>query len=214
MKMIRSVTTAPMLLQVLLQALLAAALVSCGGSTPKLAALPADAVILAFGDSLTFGTGATRDQAYPARLAERVRHEVINAGVPGETTAQGLERLPEVLDEHEPALVILCLGGNDLLHQLDRKAMKANLAAMIEEIRGRGIALVLIGVPAPTLSGLKTEPGYFELAKQFQLPMEDQIVAEVLGDRELKSDRIHPNAKGYDKMADALAKLLKQAGAV
>lgn len=190
---------------------------ACGGGDRDALHLPrldADASILAFGDSLTHGSGADRAQSYPAVLENLIGYRVINAGVPGETTAQGLERLPGVLDRTQPALVILCLGGNDMLRKQDRARMKDNLAQMIELIRGRGIGVVLLGVPEPRVIGLATEISYLELASQFQLPLESLALPDILGDDARKSDRIHPNARGYADLAAAVARLLRETGAV
>lgn len=183
-------------------------------TVPTLPRLDPEATILAFGDSLTYGTGATPDQAYPAVLAELIGRPVINAGIPGETTGEGLARLPEVLEQVQPALVILCLGGNDLLRRMDRKQMKQNLAAMIETLRSRGLPVVLLGVPEPRLTGLSTEASYRELAQAYGVPLEAAIIPDVLGDAARKSDGVHPNARGYADMATAIADLLRRAGAV
>ncbi|MBI2311956.1 MAG: arylesterase [Betaproteobacteria bacterium] len=192
---------------------LATLLLSACGGGPKLPKLGSGDTVLAFGDSLTFGTGASEAESYPAVLAQLIERPVIRSGVPGEVTAQGLERLPAALDEHQPKLVILCLGGNDLLHKVDPRDTAANLRAMIGLVKGRGIPLVLVGVPKP---GLFADPPryYADLAKEFGLPYEGKIVKDVLYSNELKSDPIHPNARGYRRMAEAIAELLKKAGAV
>lgn len=190
-------------------------LAACGGAdTPRLAPLDSDAVVLAFGDSLTFGTGADAEDSYPAVLAELIDRRVVRAGVPGEQTGEGLQRLPAVLDEVQPALVLLCLGGNDMLRKRSLAQMQANLRQMIQMMRDAGIAVVLIGVPEPALFGLSPPPAYEALAKDFDIPLENDIIAHVLSRQEWRSDRIHPNAEGYRQMALALAELLREAGAI
>lgn len=187
--------------------------IGCGEKVAQLPRLGANDVVVAFGDSLTYGTGAAEHESYPAVLAELIGRRVVRAGVPGEVTAQGLRRLPAVLDEYQPRLVIVCLGGNDLLRKIDPSQIKRNLKAMLQELKRRGISTVLVGVPKPALLTSAAD-FYSDLAREFEVPYEGEIVTSVLYASELKSDPIHPNARGYRKMAEALAKLLREAGAV
>ena len=193
--------------------LLAFALAACGEKPPQLPRLAATDVVLAFGDSLTYGTGAGTEEAYPKVLAQLINHQVVGAGVPGETTADGLERLPAVLDEVKPRLVLLCMGGNDMLRKVDFGSIESNLRAMVQLAKARGIGVVLIGVPTPELFG--GPPAFYDrIAKELSLPLEKNVLNDVLFDRSLKSDPIHPNATGYRRFAEALAELLRHAGAV
>jgi lysophospholipase L1-like esterase len=188
-------------------------LVAACGEPAKLPRLPNDAVVLAFGDSLTFGTGAGEVESYPAQLAQRIGRTVVRAGVPGEVSAAGLARLPEALDEHQPGLLILCHGGNDFLRRMDKRQTAGNLRAMIELAKNRGIAVVLMGTPEAGFT-LTPPEFYAELARQFKLPYEGGIIGKVLRDASLKSDPIHPNAQGYRLIAERLAELLRKSGAV
>ena len=197
----------------LLVVLLFAAGVGCGQKVPGVAPVGPNDVIVAFGDSLTYGTGATESESYPAALAELIGRKVVRAGVPGEVTEGGLQRLPAVIEEHRPALMIVCLGGNDMLRKVSEAEIRANLKAIIRAIKDEGIAVVLVGVPKPALI---TGPAefYAEIAKEFGIPYEDRVVTSVLYTPDMKADPVHPNAKGYRRMAEALAELLKKAGAI
>ena len=193
--------------------LIACTLCGCGGSASKLSRLPDDAVVLAFGDSLTFGTGAAPESSYPAALEKLIGRRVWGAGVPGEVSSAGLARLPSALDYYQPRLLILCHGGNDFLRKLGDAQAAENLRAMIRLAKQRGIDIVLIAVPKP---GLFPSPPdfYAEIAKEFGLPYEDAALKAILRDNALKSDLAHPNAKGYARLAEAIAALLKKSGAV
>src|SRR5262245_57490220 len=183
------------------------------GERPKLERLASDAVVLAFGDSLTYGTGATEDESYPAQLERLIGRRVVRAGVPGEVTAQALERLPQALDEYSPRLVLLCIGGNDFLRRLGTSQAEANVRAMVKLARERGVDVVLIGTPEPGLT--LAPPAFFAaIAADFRLPYEDSVMAQVLRDNALKSDPIHPNARGYRVIAERLAERLRKSGAI
>ena len=194
--------------------LLAIGLGACSDSKPQLPLLSADAVILAFGDSLTFGTGANSEHSYPAELARLTGLTVINAGIPGEVTAQGVRRLPALLDRYKPQLLLLCHGGNDLLRKIGTAMTRDNIEKMISEADQRNIPTLLIGVPQPALMFLEAAPIYNEIAEQHGLVYEGEILPQVEADNKLKSDRIHPNAAGYRRMADAISQLLRQSGAL
>lgn len=182
-------------------------------SVPPLPALPQDAKILAFGDSLTFGTGANENESYPAVLSRIIGRKIINSGVPGEISAAGLQRLPEALEMEKPDIIILCHGGNDLLGAKDKQELANNLRAMIRMAHNRGVGVILVAVPAPDLT-LKPPNLYEAISKEFHIPLEQKILPHILGKGSLKSDHIHPNAAGYKMFAEALAELLKKSGAL
>lgn len=188
-----------------------AALLGCG--SPGLAPIPKGGAILAFGDSLTAGVGTTSQKSYPAVLAGLTGRRVINAGVSGETTDQGVTRLPRELDEADPELVIIIEGGNDFLQNRDAATIKANLKQMIEAAKSRGVQVVLIGIPQKSLFS-DSAPLYKELADDFQLVFDGTLIAGLLRSPSLKSDYVHLNEKGYRTMAEALYALLKENGAI
>jgi len=190
----------------------ALALAGCGDA-PKLSRLAPDAVVLAFGDSLTFGTGATEAESYPAQLERLIGRKVVRAGVPGEVSAHALARLPAALEEHQPGLLVLCIGGNDFLRNLGKVQVAENVRRRVSMSKARGADVLLIGTPEKGFT--VTPPAFYaDIAKQTGIPYEGKVVGEILRSAELKSDPIHPNARGYRLIAQRVAELLKKAGAV
>lgn len=171
--------------------------------------LKKDAVILAFGDSLTYGFGASSDFSYPVRLELRSGVKVINAGVNGEISSEGLYRLPKYL-EQKPDLVILCHGGNDILQKLSHEQLKKNLQEMVRLIKRSGAKVLLVAVPDFHIFGFKTLSLYEEVADEAGILLEDDVLTHIELHRDLKSDYVHPNDKGYDMMAEAFMKILKK----
>lgn len=187
-------------------------LVACS-EPPILKALPDDAVILAFGDSLTSGVGADSGASYPDRLSKLSGYEVVNAGVSGETTSQGLARLPSELARYQPDLVILAEGGNDILRNRPSAEIKANLSQMIELINASGAQVVLLGVPEKSIFS-DSAPLYQELADDYQIAFDASIIAELLRDSSMKSDPVHFNNAGYLALAEQILDLLQAEGAL
>jgi lysophospholipase L1-like esterase len=138
---------------------------------------------------------------------------VVNAGISGEVSAQGLARLPGVINEVRPALLILCHGGNDLLRKLPETSAEQNLRDMIAIAQSHNIPVVLLGVPKPAIF-LSTADWYDEIADSTGVVYISDVIAEVLGDADLRADAAHPNAQGYRQMAEVVYAALREAGAL
>lgn len=197
----------------LLLVLLLGPLVSGCSQKARLAPLAPQAVVLAFGDSLTYGTGAREEESYPAELERLAGRRVVREGVPGEVSEAGLARLPAALDEHQPRLLLLCHGGNDFLRRLPAAKAAENVRAMVRMAKERGIDVLLIGTPEPGLT-LTPAAFYEEIAKEFRIPYEGSALGKILRDGSLKSDSVHPNAQGYRLLAERVFDLLKRSGAL
>ena len=157
--------------------------------------------------------GAGEQERYPAQLEQLIGRRVVRAGVPGEISSQALERLPAALDEHAPRLLLLCIGGNDFLRRLGNQQVERNVRAMVQLAKSRGVEVMLIGTPE--LGFTLTPPAFYAgIAKEFRLPYEAGAIGEVLRDSSLKSDPIHPNARGYRLIAERLAAGLSKSGAI
>ena len=187
-------------------------LISCS-QPKKLDILLAGSKVLAFGDSLTYGTGADKDHSYPAALEKLIQLEVINAGIPGEFSSEGLARLPKLLAEHQPELLILCHGGNDILRKNSPQQLKQNLIDMIELAQQNNTQVVLIGVPQLKVFG-GVHPVYQQVAEQYKLPFESEALASLLKNNQYKSDMVHLNNAGYQQFAEHIYQLLQEEGAL
>ncbi len=185
----------------------------CGEKNSSLSPLSSSSVILAYGDSLTYGYNVKRSESYPAKLEVLTGISVINSGVSGEVSAQGLKRLPKVLDEHHPQLLILCHGGNDLLRKMDLEEMESNIRGMIQLSLDRDIPVILLGVPKPGIF-LSSFDVYKKITNSMNIIFIEDLISDVLGDKSLKSDSIHPNKKGYNVMAEEIYSLLLDKGAI
>ena len=199
-------------------ALLLLMLTACG-APPQFSPLPPDAPVLAFGDSVTAGVGAAADQHYPGRLAAATGWRVINAGVSGDTARQARKRLAPLLAAHQPALVIVELGGNDFLRQTPAAKVRVYLQEIIREASASGAIVALVAVPRLSLlrasvGALSDSPIYAELAAEEGVLLIPGVFSDVLSDESLRADEIHPNARGYEQLAQGMLSVFTEAGLI
>lgn len=198
-------------------AVLPIAVMTACGKTPKFSKLPTGAKVVALGDSLTFGYGAGQGQDYPSVLSKLTGWQVENMGVNGDTTANVLDRMDSVFAEN-PKLVLLGIGGNDVLKRVNPNDTRDNLIKIIQGLTGKNIPVVLIAQPHLSASALfgkaSDNPVYKDVANQTDTPLFEKAWSAILSDNSLKSDQIHANGAGYARFADELYGFLKQIGYV
>ena len=165
--------------------------------------------ILAFGDSITYGYGESENESYPYLLSQITNTQVINAGINGDTSREGLQRLPALLEDGSIKLILLCFGGNDILQKTPLTELKSNLKKMIQMAKAKNIDVILISVPKVSLLGLSSLALYSTVADEENIDLMDDVLVYVLSRSSLKNDYIHPNAKGYRYMADEIYAHLK-----
>lgn len=164
--------------------------------------------IICFGNSLTKGEGASTGRDYPSLLATTLGREVINAGVSGETTRDALRRLEADVLAKDPRLVIVEFGGDDFLQQLGRKETFANLDTIVRRIQARGAMVVPVGVPSGLL-GDAARGEYRKIARTRRAAFVPNILDGILTHPQLKSDELHPNDLGYEKIAQRIAQAVE-----
>jgi acyl-CoA thioesterase-1 len=174
--------------------------------------LPAGSTVLALGDSLTFGTGATPEASYPSILAEASGWDVVNAGVPGDTASEGCARLPGLIEEHRPKLVLVLLGGNDFLRRMPERGVVEALERCVGSARAGHVAVAIIVVPRFGASGISDAPLYAEMGKGWNVAVLDAGLSALLAQRAMRADAVHLNAIGYREMAQTLIQQLRDHG--
>lgn len=175
--------------------------------------------LLILGDSLSAGYGIARSESWPVLLEARLQKEkfpyvIVNASISGETTAGGKSRLPQLLREHRPRIVILALGANDGLRGLSLEAMRANLATMIETAQGSGARVLLVGMRLPPNYGPdyseRFSAVYASLAREYRVAFLPFLLAPIaLDESAFQADRLHPTAAAQPKILAHLWPTLK-----
>lgn len=173
--------------------------------------------MVALGDSLTAGAGVAPDEAWPELLASRTGCVVINGGISGNTSGGALRRLPELLEEHNPVLALVALGGNNMLRRIPQQETIDNLGRMLAMIKAHRAKPVLPATPEPSVAGavlqsLSAANFYRSVAGEHQVPLIEDAIADVLSDPQMKGDPLHPNRAGHAQLTQKIFDALKSIG--
>ena len=192
-------------------------LIAACGNKAKEDALPAGSQILALGDSLTAGAGVASEEAWPDLLANRTGWVVINGGVSGDTSSDALRRLLALLEQHDPVLVLVALGGNDMLRHIPQAETIVNLEQILAMIKAHGVRPVLLATPKPSVAGavfqnLSAAEFYRQIADEYDVPLIEDAIADVLSDPQMKGDPLHPNIAGHAQLSQKIFDALKSIG--
>ena len=194
----------------LLAVLCAVCILLLGACTPEPLPPQAGTQIIAFGDSLVKGKGASRGKDWVSRVSRQTGISILNKGRNGDTTRSALSRLDKDVLTQDPRVVILLLGGNDAIRNLPRQETFQNLALMIDRIQEVGAAVVLVGVRGGLL--LDRYEGEFKtLSREKRTYYIPDIMDGIWGNQSWLADRVHPNDLGYRHMADRIAPVLTSA---
>lgn len=192
-------------------------LVAACSSKAKEETLPPGSMVVALGDSLTAGAGVAPEEAWPNLLASRTGWVVINGGISGDTSGEALRRLPSLLNEHNPALVLVALGGNDMLRRVPQEETISNLGKMLAMIKAHGAKPVLLATPKPSIAkavfqSLSAADFYRSVAGEHQVHLIENAIPEVLSDPQMKGDPLHPNSAGHAQLSQKIFDALKSIG--
>jgi acyl-CoA hydrolase len=192
-------------------------LAACSKAPAPVQPLRVGAVVVVIGDSLVAGTGARPDEAWPSALGRSTGWSVVNAGVPGDTSAAALLRLPDLLERHRPDAVIIAVGGNDFLRNVQLAHTRENLEALVQTSKVAAGHVALMGVPRVSMAGaafgaLSDHELFEEIAGEHDVLLVPGAIADTLSRAQLRSDRIHANGEGYAFMAAQVYDVLVRHG--
>ena len=164
--------------------------------------------IIAFGDSLTEGVGAPSGKTYPDRLSASLGVPILNKGVRGNTTSEALARLDRDVLRSDPKIVLLLLGGNDLLRRVPREETLRDYEEVVKRIQAKGALVIVLSLEAGM--GAELAKSVREIAERNGCPIVRDILGGIMGQSDLMSDPVHPNDRGYELLAKKVEPVLKR----